>query len=526
MTKATQMAKVSAKGGFHMLWGLVLSTVISSVGTIIIAWVLGASEYALYGIALIVPNLLSTVRDLGINTAMIRYSAQYNSENDMLNIKRVFITGILLELILGILLSVLAFLLSGFLAGAFHRPTMVPLIQIASFMILTGALVSASSAAFTGMETMHLNSVVLVIQSLVKTAFVVGLVVLGLGTFGAITGFTIATLVAGFSGIILMWVMYRSLPRAASGRLEILSTAKMLFKYGLPTSVGTIIGGFLAPFYSYLMAIYVTNNSTIGNYNLALTFSVLIAFFATPVTTMMFPAFSKLDNKKDRDTLQNVFQYSVKYASFIVVPVTLLVMALAQPGISAIFQNKYSEAPLYLVLTSVSFLYVVFGNLSIGSLINGQGYTTFNMKLYLLTAVVGLPLSFLLISNFGVYGLIVTSLVAGLPSAFIGLRFIQKKFGVSVDWLSSAKILFSSVIAGLLTYLFVSGLMFSSAMLLIIGVVVFAVFFLLAALLSGTIKKADVANMREVVNSLGPLKIPLNLMLNLIDKLISTFRGQ
>src|SRR5208283_4552244 len=112
-------------------------------------------------------------------------------------------------------------------------------------------------------------------------------------------------------------------------------------------------------------------------------FSVLITFFATPVTIMLFPAFSKLDYRKDNETLRNVFQYSVKYASLIVVP-------------------------LFLALLSITYLYTAFGNLSIANLINGQGYTTFNMKLSILTVAIGFPVSFLLISNFGVIGLIAT----------------------------------------------------------------------------------------------------------------------
>jgi len=35
-TKAAEMARVSAKGGIHLLWGLVTSTVISAIGTIFI----------------------------------------------------------------------------------------------------------------------------------------------------------------------------------------------------------------------------------------------------------------------------------------------------------------------------------------------------------------------------------------------------------------------------------------------------------------------------------------------------------
>ena len=56
---------------------------------------------------------------------------------------------------------------------------------------------------------------------------------------------------------------------------------------------------------------------------------------------MLFPAFSKLDAQKDKETLKNVFQYSVKYAALIVVPVTAMVMALAQPAIGTIFEDKY-----------------------------------------------------------------------------------------------------------------------------------------------------------------------------------------
>jgi O-antigen/teichoic acid export membrane protein len=142
MTKATQMAKVSAKGGFHLLWGLVLSTIISAVGTIIIARLLGPENMGLYAIALTAPNLIATFRDWGVTTAMIKYSAEYNSENDVAKIKNVFVSGIAFEIIVGLALATLSFLLSGFLAGFYGRPAIVQLIQIASLFVLTGALVN------------------------------------------------------------------------------------------------------------------------------------------------------------------------------------------------------------------------------------------------------------------------------------------------------------------------------------------------------------------------------------------------
>ena len=524
MTKATEMAQVSAKGGFHLLWGLVASTVISAVGTIVIARILGADSYGLYGIVLTAPNLIATFRDWGITTAMVKYSAQYNSEGDVAKVRSIFVSGILFEIILGLSLSFVSFALSDFLAINLQRPAIGPLIQIVSFFILTAGLVNAATAAFTGMEKMHLNSIMLILQSIAKTGLIIAFALFGLGTFGAVLGFSIAVLFAAVIGILLMWTMYRSLPKPTSRKLELLATTKTMLKYGLPISIGTILAGFAGQFYNYLMAFYVTDNALIGNYNVALNFVVLITFFATPVTTMLFPAFSKLEAKKDRDLLKNVFQYSVKYAALVVVPVTALIMALAGPAIGTIFEDKYLQAPLFLALLSITYLYTALGNLSISSIINSQGDTAYNLKLTVLMVAIGFPSGFVLISQLGIIGLIVTAMVVPLPSLFVSIRFIKNRYGVSVDWLSSARILFSSAAAALLTYVVLSQLASGNLIRLIIGVIVFVAAFLFIALITRTVKQSDVSNMRDIVNALGPLRKPLNLVLDLIEKLMSILK--
>jgi lipopolysaccharide exporter len=421
---------------------------------------------------------------------------------------------------------VLSFLLSQFLADFYGRPAIVQLIQIASLFILTGALVNTASAAFTGLEKMHLNSVMLIVQSLVKTTLIIALVALGLGTLGAVIGFSVGVLFAGIVGVLLMYMMYRSLPKPTSGAIELMKTIKTMLKYGFPISIGAILAGFLTQFNSTMMAIFVTDNSLIGNYSVALNFVVLITFFATPVTTMLFPAFSKLDAQEDRETLKNVFQYSVKYASLIVVPVTAMVMALAQPAIGTIFEDKYIQAPLYLALLSVIYLLSALGSLSTNSLINGQGYTKYNLKLTLLTVIIGFPLSFVLISQFGIIGLIATSTIFGLPSFFLSLRFIKKNFGVSLDWVSSTKITISSAAAGLLTFFAISLLPFSNPLKLVVGVIVFVFAFLIFAVVTQTLNNADLVNVREVANAMGPLRKPLILAINFIEKLMSFIKRE
>jgi O-antigen/teichoic acid export membrane protein len=520
MSKATDMAKVSAKGGFHLLWGLVISTVIQAVGFFVIARLLGEDNMGLYTIAVAAPNLIATFRDWGVNTAIVRYSAQYNSENNVAKIRSIFVSGLAFEIILGLALSIFSITISGFLADIFQRPEIVPLIQVASLFILTGALVNTASAAFTGMERMHLNSIMLIVQSIVKTGLTIALVLLGLGTLGAVTGFSAAVSIAGITGVLLMYTMYASLPKPTDGKLALGETIKSLLKYGFPLSIGAILSGFLALFYNFIMAVFVTDNSAIGNYGVAANFVVLITFFATPVTTMLLPAFSKLDYRKDHADLKNVFQYSVKYAALIVVPVTVMVMSLARPAIGTIFQDSYAQAPLFLALLSIAYLLSALGSLSNGNLINSQGDTKYNLKLSVLSVAIGFPLSFVLVSQFGIIGLIASTIIVSLPTLFLSLGFIKKRYGVSIDWPSSAKILFSSVVAGGLTYLVDFLLPFSSPIRLGIGVVVFVVAFLLVAVFTRTISRYDLRNIRMIVSGLGPLRKPITFVLNLIEKLM------
>jgi hypothetical protein len=98
----------------------------------------------------------------------------------------------------------------------------------------------------------------------------------------------------------------------------------------------------------------------------------------------------------------------------------------------------------------------------------------------------------------------------------------KKNYGLTVDWRSSAKILLSSAIAAVLTYLLNSELGFSSWRLLIIGVIFFTFVFVAATLLTQTINKYDIENLRGMVGDLGIIGKIFNHILNFIERLMKT----
>lgn len=513
------MAKVSARGSLHLFWGIVLSTVISAVGVIVLARVLQPENYGLYTIALAAPNLIGTFRDWGMNSAMIKYTAQYSAEEKPNRIRSILLSGLIFEVVLGVALSFVSFALSGFIATDIFRRPITALIEISSVTILAGGLLNAAQAAFTGRERMQPNSITLVLGALFRSVLSPVLVFIGFGVSGAIVGYAAGALGGGLVGVILMMLIYRAV-QSNSEPLKLWETTKFMFNYALPLSFSTIFNSFLLQFYNVIIAIY-ASNKLIGNYAVANNFTVLLTFFATPITTMLFPAFSKMDPKKDRETMQTVYKSSIKYSTLLVIPPTVAVMALANPIVAALFGVKYESAPLFLALLSINYLLTAFGQLSTLNLISGQGQTRFYLELAIINTVAGVILALTLVPTLGVVGLIITTIFDGVPGLIISLDWIEKRYGGTVDWVSSAKILLSSSIAGVIAYFAVSYSHFGNWTNLAFGIVIFLVIFVAAAIGLRAVRKPDIYNLRLMTSGLGPLSGVLDRIFRLLDKLVS-----
>jgi O-antigen/teichoic acid export membrane protein len=519
-SKASDIAKISTKNGFHYLWGLVVSTVVSSLSIIVIARMLGADLYGLYGIAFIVPNLIITFRDWGINSAIVKFSAQYRAEERKNEIRGIILSGVLFELFFGFVLMLVSIAVSNYVAiSIYNRPALAPLIQLASLSILTSGIISAATGIFTGFERMALNSVMIVCQAIIRTLAIIGLILLGLNTTGAVMGSIIGSLFAGIVGAILIRIIYIDLRKNSSGKLEMRKYFLEMMKFATPLSISFIITGFLTQFYSFLLPIYYSDNVAVANYSIAQNFVVLIGFFAAPITTVLFPAFSKLDAKKDKEALRNVFLLSVKYSSLIVIPVVFLIICLSQPAISTLFGNTYSSAALFLSLLALTYLYVAFGSLSSGNLINSQGNTKLTLKLTILTGIIGFPLGVVLILELGVIGLIISLLVSYLPNIFLSLFIIKKNYGFTIDWVSSIKILLSSALSFIFTYFVISRIS-NPILSLLVGLSFFLLILLPSLVLTKAISATDITTLQAMFEGFGHMKFFINRGFAVLEKLV------
>ncbi len=520
MDKALEIGKVSAAGSLQLFIGKTVSTVILAVGTTILGLFIQVEDYGLYTIALIPATTLILFQDWGVGSAMTKYCAQYRSMNKEEDLRKIILAGEIFESVTGIILTIISLLTANSLASTiFGKPELASLIIFSSITILFAALFNAAQSVFVGFERMKLSSYTIICQATSQCVLSPLLVYLGYGALGAILGYTFSFLVAGVVATVLLYfAIFRKLRGTTTSKSNASQALKPLLRYGVPLAIGTILGGILTSFYSFIMASFV-DVAMIGNYRIAANFAILLAFFTVPISTVLFPAFSKLNPRNEQQLLKTVFTSSVKYTALFLVPATMAMAVLSEPIIGTLYGSKWLSAPSFLALYVITNLFVIFGSLSTGSLLSGLGETRMLMKLNVLTLLVGVPLAFLLIPTLGIVGVILVNMIAGLPSMFWGLYWIWKHYEAKADFKSSGRIFIVSLIAFTMTYVFINSFKAAEWIRLTIGGIIFLVSYVVSAPITGAITQSDIYNLRTMFSGLGFISKLISIPLGLIEKL-------
>jgi O-antigen/teichoic acid export membrane protein len=494
-----------------------------AIGTIILGRLLTVDEFGLYAVVLIPLTTINLFRDWGINSAMTKHIVSFRVSHKEEEMRDVIVAGLIFEVAVGLALSLLSIFLASFVASiVFHRPESAFYIAIVSVSIISGALLTASQAVYVGFERMELNSFTLICQAITKTATGPMLVFLGYSVLGAVIGYTLSFIAAGIIGVATFYfILFKPLGRRAIRVSNITKTLKTMAKYGVPLSISSIFGGILAQIYALIMPSF-ADNTMIGNYSTAVNFSVLLTFFSIPIATVLFPAFAKLDPKKEQELVKTVFASSIKYTSILLVPATIVLMTLSGPMIGTLYGEKYAYGPFFLTIAVIGNLFALLGSLSAGSLLSGLGETRMLMKLSIVTLAIGLPLGFLLIPTFGITGLIVANIFAGVPSMVWVLYWIWKHYEAKPDFQSSGKILLASAIAAVTAYLPTYFLNTANWVKLVVGLTIFLTVYILGAPVVGAVSQSDIINLRTLFSGIDIVSKIMDLPLNAAEKVAQT----
>ena len=513
------MGKDSATGSSHLFIAKIASTIILAVSTIAIGIFITDVDYGLYVKALIPVTTLLLFQDWGVGAALTKYSASYRAIQEEKNLRKIIISGLAFEVITGGALTLILLLLSNSISATIlDQPGLEFLIAIGSITIVFAGLSAVCQAIFVGFERMRLTGLTMVVQAVVYCALSPLLVYFGYGATGIMLGYTISYVATGMISVLFLYIfIFRKLSPCSISRSELSSNLKTLLGYGIPLAIGLLLSGLLAQFYSFMMA-YFCDVAIIGHYKIALNFAVFITFFTVPISTVLFPAFSKLDSGNEHEVLKSVFTTSIKYTALFSVPATIAMIVLSTPLISTLYGNKWFYSPMFLGLELIQYLFISIGSVTNSTFLQGVGETKMLMKLRVVGLLSGIPLAFLLIPRLGIIGLIFSTLLASLPSLFIGIYWIWNHYKIKFDLNSSMKILTASAIAGGTTYLFLNIFVAAEWMVLTIGAILFLSVYLICAPLIGAITQSDINNLRVMLSGLGLMSKIFGIILSIVEK--------
>jgi O-antigen/teichoic acid export membrane protein len=493
-------AKQAAAGGILVFIGNTSSTVVLSVASIIIARLLGPSEYGMYSIALITPSLLFLFTDFGVNPALVRFLARFRAEGKSGSVKNLIKAGLYFEVLVGLLVFLISLFFSDIFATFFvNRPDMTRLIQISSPVVLGSALLATSNAIFVGLNEMGKAALLSVLSSGIKLVAAPTLVVLGFGVVGALAGHVLGPMIGGAIGILVVLVFCRSDTCYKKTGSDLTSNLRRLVGFGMPLYGSNIIRGLLS--YHTIILAWFTSNVEIGNYSVAVMFAEIIALITTPISTALFPAFSGIGLQSDSNGLRNLFLYSLRYTFLLVMPASVFIAVSSGDLVSVFYGPSYQQAPLYLGIYSMNFLLVGF-TVVFGGFFNGIGRSDVSLKAALIQLCTTISLSLVFAGLYGVTGFICATVMSGTLATIYLSWIATSQYGLKFDPKRIGQILLASTLSAVPTFL--STMLFRLPLVrLTLAIVVFTATYSTVSPILGAIRHDDLTNLMQICGDTG-----------------------
>ncbi|PLX26328.1 hypothetical protein C0580_00255 [Candidatus Parcubacteria bacterium] len=251
----------------------------------------------------------------------------------------------------------------------------------------------------------------------------------------------------------------------------------------LPFALAAIFAKIYAYMDTFLIKIFLDDHA-VGYYSIAYKFTFSLQFIPLAFVAALYPAFSSYF-KDNYDKLQQTFVKAFNYLSFIALPITLGIIALAPEVVDKLYTEKFSFSifPLQVLIASIPFLFV---NFSLSSFLNATNRQKINTRNLGIVMALNVVMNLLLIPRLGIWG---ASLSSSLSTLLLFILNLSSVLRVVKLKLKSFAPLFLSLVSSVAMFLLVYYL--KSIIAWYFTIVVGIVVYLVLMLITGAIKKKD-----------------------------------
>lgn len=327
-------------GSFALSKGVVLAA------TAVLARLLVPKEFGIVAVATVAVSFLTVLQDLGLGPALIQRRS---------DIERATNVVFTLNLLLGVSLTAIAYLIAPFVADYFHEPSATPLLRVLGLTFTLEALGAVHLVRLQRELRFGRVFVPDVGRSVVKGAVSISLALAGMGAWSLIYGQLAGVVV----GVILSWVVFPWWPHLEIDR----RLARQLISFGLPL-FGVEFMWVLFVNLDYVIIGRQLGSEPLGIYTLAYRLpELLVLSLMTVVNRVIFPALSTMQDQ--REGIRRGFLATIHYVVLITLPLSAGLAVAADPIVRVMLGPEWIDAiPVMRVLA----IFVL-----VASLVNADG---------------------------------------------------------------------------------------------------------------------------------------------------------
>ncbi len=498
--------KTVAKGAGLVFFGLAFSKVLTYFYRLIIARYYGPGDYGLISIGLSVITVLITILILGMDSGMVRFIPEYRTKNDDKRVKGTILKPIKISLPLSIVMAVLIFILSPYMASIFAKGDAVTqaglttIFQIFSVTLPFSVLYNLLLAASRGFQRVDYQvytdnvfySIVLVVSLALFSVF-------GLGIGGIVLSYAL-TVVA--SCLLIFYFFNRRIFRIFSETKPIPENRKLL-GYVFPLFIGGMAGIIMSSFDTIFLGIFKTATD-VGIYNAALPTAKFILVFSGAFGALFVPIMIEYRTKKMKQEILTIYRTTTKWIFFFGLPFALLLLFFSRNVLNVLFGPEYVSSSIALSILGIAFFIQSFLVTST-SMLHAIDKTKYTMIDMLLACFVGFALNIILIPQYGIFGAALATSLSLILYVLMDSIFAWKFTRMNpFDF----KAFLKSIIAGIISMLFVLFIyryigMPSSALTLLPLFLLFLFVYSMLVLVFRTLDKNDIFILSEIEKKSG-----------------------
>lgn len=395
---------------------VLLANVVGVIVTIYVARALKPELFGIYSLALSIAFFLLTFTDLGLNTTLIRYVAHSYGNGDY-ELVRGYVKSLgKLKFLLVFFVSISLFLLSDYLSlMVFKKPMLSTPLRITSFFILFFSLAGFVNSIFNAFNDFKANFVRSLLYEVSRLALIILFVSMGLSVFGALLGFTIASLISLIALIVLLIERYGKI---LFGKAKAVDWRRII-RFSSYLTLGSITWVVFAYVDSIMIGIFLPAED-VGYYRAAYNIVGAVSGLVS-IPAVLFPVFVQLEGRD----LKNAFHRAFKYSAIISFPIALGLPVISEPLIKFIYGVEYLPAvsvmwvlSLLVLRSSLGFWIPIF---------NAKEKPEYPVYVSTIAMMLNVVLNYILILRMGIIGAATATIISNVFS-WIALGFLSKRF--------------------------------------------------------------------------------------------------